>query len=79
MGEFNSGYTDKTTLTQTQVSEYIQRFRDFGVCGSALWRWSYIHDQNIPAFNLTKIVENRIQPGPHFKYLTETCNRFYKK
>ncbi len=79
MGEFNSGYTNGTRLTQTQISEYIKRFRDFGVCGWALWRWSYIKDQNIPAFNLTNIVDNRIQPGTYFKYLTEASNRFYKK
>lgn len=28
-----------------------------------------ILDQNIPAFNLTSIVDNRIQPGIYFKHL----------
>jgi hypothetical protein len=74
MGEFNSGYTNGTTLTQDQICEYIQRFKSFGIYGWALWRWSYIKDQNIPAFNLTEIVDNRIQPGPYFKYLIEASN-----
>jgi hypothetical protein len=41
-----------------------------GVCGWALWRWSYIEDQNIPAFNLAKVSDGRIQPGDLFKSLS---------
>ena len=42
MGEFNSGFTPGTTLTQKQFSEYVKRFKKFRTCGWALWRWSYI-------------------------------------
>jgi hypothetical protein len=63
MGEFNSGFTNGTTLTQNQVYEYVERFTSFAIYGWALWRWSYIQDQNIPAFNLTKIVNNRYNQG----------------
>ncbi|MGB7636994.1 MAG: cellulase family glycosylhydrolase [Nitrososphaeraceae archaeon] len=69
IGEFNSGFTNGTTLTQNQVYEYVDRFKSFATYGWAMWRWSYIQDQNIPAFNLTNIVDNRIQPGIYFNYL----------
>jgi len=75
MGEFNSGFTSGTTLTQNQVYEYIKRFKSFAPYGWALWRWSYIRDQNIPAFNLTNIVDNRIQPGIYFNYLRNATKR----
>jgi hypothetical protein len=75
MGEFNSGFTNGTTLTQNQIYEYIERFKSFGAYGWALWRWSYIQDQNISAFNLTSIVDNRIQPGIYFNYLINATKR----
>lgn len=68
MGELNSGFTPGTTLTQKQFSEYVKRFKKFRTCGWALWRWSYIYDRNIPAFNLSKITENRIEPNIFFTY-----------
>ena len=69
IGEFNSGFKNGTTLTENQVDEYVDRFKAFGIYGWAMWRWSYIQDQNIPAFNLTTIVDSRIQPGIYFNYL----------
>ncbi len=75
IGEFNSGFTNGTTLTQKQVYEYAKRFKSFATYGWALWRWSYIQDQNIPAFNLTNIVDNRIQPGIYFNYLRNATLR----
>jgi hypothetical protein len=68
IGEFNSGFTGDSTLTQKQCSQYIDRFKRFRTCGWALWRWSYIHDRNIPAFNLAKVTDNRIEPGIFFTY-----------
>jgi hypothetical protein len=69
IGEFNSGFTNGVTMTQNELSRYVKRFRNFGICGWALWRWSYIRDNNIPAFNLTKIIDkNKIQPGIYFSY-----------
>jgi hypothetical protein len=66
IGEFSSGFNNHINLTHIQISKYINMFEKFGTCGWALWRWSYIKDRNIPAFNLTKIIDNRIQPGPLF-------------
>ncbi|CAN5364641.1 hypothetical protein BH18THE2_BH18THE2_29170 [soil metagenome] len=77
MGEFSSGFTNGTILTQEQLSAYVKRFEKFGTHGWALWRWSYIEDKNIPAFNLTRIIENRIQPGPifnHYAIVLRTLN-----
>jgi hypothetical protein len=68
IGEFNSGYSRGITLTEKQFSTYIRRFKSFGTCGCALWRWSYVEDRNIPAFNLAKVVKGVIQPGLYFNY-----------
>lgn len=68
IGEFSSGFTDDVNLTYNQISQYINRLKKFGSCGWALWRWSYIQDRNIPAFNLTRIIDNRIHPGPLFTH-----------
>ncbi len=67
MGEFNSEFRLGPTLTQQQLFEYVNRFRKLGIYGWALWRWSYMEDRNIPVFILTRIIGNRIQPGPLFK------------
>jgi hypothetical protein len=75
MGEFNSGFTNATTLTQNQVYEYIERLKFFATYRWALWRWSYIQDHNIPAFNLTNIIDNRIRPGIYFNYLINATRR----
>jgi Cellulase (glycosyl hydrolase family 5) len=82
IGEFNSGFTNSATVTQEQLSEYVKRFRRFRTHGWAIWRWSYIQDQNIPAFNLTQIIDNRIQPGSHFtKFINaiNTANKISEK
>jgi hypothetical protein len=75
IGEFNSGFTKGVTLTQRQFSQYAKRFKNFRSCGWAFWRWSYIQDQNIPAFNLTRVIDNRIQPGIYFHYLINTLRK----
>jgi Cellulase (glycosyl hydrolase family 5) len=75
IGEFNSGFTNGAVLAQDQLSEYIKMCKRFEVYGCALWRWSYIHDQNIPAFNLTHIVDGKIQPGIYFKYFLEALRK----
>jgi hypothetical protein len=36
MGEFNSGFTNGTTLSQNLVYEYIERFKSFATYGWAL-------------------------------------------
>jgi hypothetical protein len=68
LGEFNSGYVKGTTVTQTQFLQYVKRLKRFGTCGWALWRWSYLHDDAIPAFNLAEIIDDTIRPGQYFHY-----------
>jgi len=65
IGEFNSGKRFGSTLRQ--ISSYTKRLNTLGTLGWALWRWSYIKDQNIPAFNLTRIPNDRIEPNESFK------------
>jgi Cellulase (glycosyl hydrolase family 5) len=71
LGEFNSGFTSGAILNQDQLSEYMNICKKSEVYGCALWRWSYIHDQNIPAFNLARIVDGKIQPGTYFNYFVK--------
>jgi Cellulase (glycosyl hydrolase family 5) len=71
VGEFNSGFTSGAVLNQDQLYEYINMCKRFEVYGCALWRWSYIHDQNVPAFNLARIVDGKIQPGTYFNYFVK--------
>ena len=49
------GFTNGTTLSENQVYECLDRFKSFASCGLALWRLSYIQNQNTLTFNLTKI------------------------
>jgi hypothetical protein len=74
IGEFNSGFEKGTILTQKQIFRYIKRLNNFLNYGWALWRWSYIPDLNIPAFNLARIEDNRIQKGIYFKYFVKAIN-----
>ena len=71
IGEFNSGFTNGAISNQDQFSEYITMCKKFEVYGCALWRWSYIHDQNIPAFNLAHVVDGKMQPGAYFNYFVK--------
>ena len=68
IGEFNSTLTKNVGFTERQMSQYLKRFKRFRTCGWALWRWSYIPDRNIQAFNMTEIRDNRICPGKYFKF-----------
>ncbi|MDF2770066.1 MAG: hypothetical protein K0S91_2902, partial [Nitrososphaeraceae archaeon] len=52
----------------------IKRLNNFLNYGWALWRWSYIPDLNIPAFNLARTEDNRIQEGIYFKYFVKAIN-----
>ena len=74
LGEFNSGFTSGTILSQEQISEYINMCSKFEICGYAFWRWSYIQDETIPAFNLTCIVDGKIQPGTYFNHFVSALN-----
>jgi cellulase (glycosyl hydrolase family 5) len=67
IGEFNSGIRPGFTLGEKQIASYTKRLAVVETCGWALWRWSYIKDQNIPAFNLTNVSNGRIEPNDTFR------------
>lgn len=78
IGEFNSGYTNSTTLSKTQLDGYIQLLKKFDVYGWGLWQWSYVTDSNIPAFNLTEIKDDTIKPNDNFNYLSKLIQKYYQ-
>lgn len=71
VGEFNSNMKTGSTLSQSQLSRYFKRLKMMGVLGAAIWRWSYIQDQNIPAFNLAEVRNESIIPLEYFKYFVK--------
>lgn len=71
MGEINTGFTPGSTLSRAQIFEYVQRFKDLNLHGWEFWRWSFIFDQNIPAFNLCTVVNNVITPNENFNNLAD--------
>ncbi|AIC16068.1 cellulase family glycosylhydrolase [Nitrososphaera viennensis] len=74
IGEFNSGFTAGVTLGKKQLFQYIRRFKNSGVCGWQLWKFDYRFDSNIPAFNLARIINNRIKPAEPFYHLAEAIS-----
>ncbi len=68
-GEYNSGIKENVTINSRQHSQYIKRFLDFSMHGAAFWWWSFGSDNNHLAFNLTKVLNNRIQPNENFENL----------
>lgn len=77
IGEFNSGYKYETSLSKDQLIEYLRLFRQYKIFGWALWRWYYVKDGNIPAFNLTAMENGRITPNTNFFNLTEALSEIY--
>ncbi len=65
-GEFNSGVKENATINPKQHSQYIKRLSGFSLYGATFWWWSYELDNAHPAFNLTKVAENRIYPNENF-------------
>ena len=65
-GEFNSGVKESATINQKQHLQYTKRLSGFSLYGATFWWWSYEPDNAHPAFNLTKVVENRIYPNENF-------------
>ena len=71
-GEFNAGIRENVTVNSNQHLRHIKRFLDFSLCGATFWWWSYKPDNNHPAFNLTKVVENKIHPNNNFENLVKS-------
>ena len=67
VGEFNSSIGENARITASQYKQYIKRLNNFSIPGGLFWQWSYIEDARHPAFNLSKIVDERIQPNENFE------------
>ncbi|MGN6708292.1 MAG: cellulase family glycosylhydrolase, partial [Candidatus Nitrosocosmicus sp.] len=78
-GEFNSGVKDNVTISSKQLRQYIKRFSNFSLYGATFWWWSYTPDNNHPAFNLIKILENKIYPNDNFEMLVKSIRNELQK
>ena len=72
VGEFNAGIKKGVTIDKMQFVNYIQRLKDLSIYGCALWQWSYIFDNDHPAFNLTEIIDGKINPNNNFQNLVKS-------
>ena len=77
VGEFNSGFKYQTSVSKDQLLKYLKLFRQSGIYGWALWRWYYVKDSNIPAFNLTSIANGKLVANTNFFNLTEAISEIY--
>jgi hypothetical protein len=66
-GEFNSDTRQGATINEHQIIDYINRLKEFSTYGCALWQWSFIKDNDHPAFNLTEIIDGKINPNDTFR------------
>ena len=78
-GEFNSGVKDNVTINSKQHRQYIRNFLNFSLSGATFWWWSYKLDNNHPAFNLTKTLENKIYPNNNFEMLVKSIRNKTQK
>jgi Cellulase (glycosyl hydrolase family 5) len=69
VGEFNAGINKGVTIDGRQFKEYIKRLKHFNVYGAAFWKWSYIVDNDHPAFNLAIVINDKIYPNSNFESL----------
>ena len=67
VGEFNSGIGNNTTINLRQYKQYLKILKRFSISHAAFWEWSYIIDNYHPAFNLTKIVDQKIHANANFE------------
>lgn len=79
IGEFNSGYKYGANLSKNKLMNYLKTFHKFKLFGWALWRWYYTQDNNIPAFNLTKICNGKISQNINFCNLIEALRGIYSQ
>lgn len=67
VGEFNAGTRKWVTINEREFKKYIKRLEQFKVYAAAFWEWSYHVDNTHPAFNLTKIINDKIYPNRNFE------------
>jgi len=79
VGEFNSDYKYGANLSKDQLMKYLNLFHRFKIFGCTLWRWYYIRDLNIPAFNLTQVENGRINPNANFINLSDALKEYNHK
>lgn len=72
VGEYNAGTKENVIINQTQHSQYLKNLFDIGPQGATFWWWSYEPDVKHPAFNLTKVIDNQIQPNENFEHLCKS-------
>jgi hypothetical protein len=66
VGEFNSSIGENARISPSQYKQYIKRLNNFSTPGGLFWQWSHMEDAGHPAFNLAKIVDERIHPNENF-------------
>jgi hypothetical protein len=71
-GEFNAGIKENKTVNLNKHLRYLKRFSDLSLCGATFWWWSHKPDNNHPAFNLTKVMGNRIFPNENYENLVKS-------
>ncbi len=69
VGEFNAAIKKGVTINETQFAQYVNRLKGLSLHGCAFWQWSYIIDNDHPAFNITEIVDGKISPNNNFQNL----------
>jgi Cellulase (glycosyl hydrolase family 5) len=70
VGEFNAGIKKGVEINAIQFKKYIKRLKDFKVSGAAFWEWSYVIDNDHPAFNLTNVIDDKIYSNTNFDNFT---------
>lgn len=67
VGEFNAGIRKWVTIDERQFKRYIKRLKQFKVYAATFWEWSYNLDNIHPAFNLTRVIDDKIYPNTNFQ------------
>ena len=67
VGEFNSGTMEWMTINQRQFKQYIKSLKQFNIYAAAFWKWSHQIDDTHPAFNLAKVINDKICPNRNFE------------
>ena len=66
-GEFNAGTRKWVTINERQFKLYIKSLKQFDINAAAFWEWSYKIDDTHPAFNLAKVINDKIYPNRNFE------------
>jgi hypothetical protein len=71
VGEYNSGTSQGIEITLNQHRRYLKTFNRFLPFGVMFWQWSYIKDNDHPAFNLAETIEGKISSNSNFDNLVQ--------